>query len=476
MKALIDLSASLRWAAPLAPVPWPLLPVGDRPWLEYALEACAGLKITEVRLLLDEGAFEIESWCGNGERWGLAIDYGFLRQETTLTAWLRRNPARWNDGLFVLRGPVFLRKTGACAMELPAAGSAWQAVDDDAGTLALLSRDHDALQRWMADDKLPPDSWAMPCCAPVALTSLRDYFALNMELVDGAIERYLTPGYYAKDGAYLGYNVQVPPATELHAPLIVGNDCRFAPLCNIGPRVAIGNNVLVDTGSQLRNCVVLNGTYIGRQLELDGRIINGARLIDPEDGTVLDIADPWLLAAVHHDQNPGRWLRHGLAIAVAALMVMVQVVPWLVLYAALRLSGQGCYRRRQVYRRTAGTASGWQFEAHPPSGLLPRLFRAFSFDRFPALLAVITGQLRLCGQERLWVPEDNLLRDELPLYSPGVFSQADTSPADVLAPATARRAAALYTIHHDSLAENVRLFWRALVIRFVDAWALDDRR
>lgn len=475
MKALLDLTPSPRWTAPLSSAPWPLLPLGARPWLEYALENCVELKISEVWLLLGEGAAEIENWTGDGERWGLTIHCGFLRKESTLTAWLGRNPARWDDGLFAVRGPVFLRKTAARPAELPLRGTSWVAADEAAETLALLSRDAGALQGWIAGGTPPPGVWAMPGCEARALTSLSDYFALNMELVDGAVERYLAPGYFAKDGAYLGYNVQVPPSAELHAPLIVGNDCRFAPLCNIGPRVSIGDHVMVDTGSQLRNCMVLSGTYIGRRLEVEGRIVDGARLIDPADGTVVDVADPWLLAEVRPNRNRSAWLRRALDFMLAAGLLALQSAPWLLLCALLRVSGQGGFRRRRFFARSTGTETAWVFEARAPAGFLPRLFCGLSLDRFQALAAVLRGRLRLCGQERLRVPEDGALRDELPLYRPGAFSQADTRPGDVTIPVAARRAEALYTLYHNSLEEHARLLFRALAFRFVNAWTLDDR-
>ncbi|MEI8205474.1 MAG: hypothetical protein WCG03_01195, partial [Kiritimatiellales bacterium] len=55
--------------------PWCLAPLGGKPLLEYWFEWAAQLGANEVRLVLGDGAFEVESYCGDGSRWGLKIDY-----------------------------------------------------------------------------------------------------------------------------------------------------------------------------------------------------------------------------------------------------------------------------------------------------------------------------------------------------------------------------------------------------------------
>ncbi|MBV5332423.1 NDP-sugar synthase, partial [bacterium] len=75
---------------------------------------------------------------------------------------------------------------------------------------------------------------------------IQAYYDLNMRLVKGENRRYVSQGYGGRDGASIGYNVQLPPSVELRPPFTIGNDCRFHAIAVIGPNAVIGNRVIVD--------------------------------------------------------------------------------------------------------------------------------------------------------------------------------------------------------------------------------------
>ncbi|QQR81164.1 MAG: nucleotidyltransferase family protein [Deltaproteobacteria bacterium] len=63
-------------------LPKPLLPIQGKPILHYMLQHLARQGFEEVMINLHYRADQIESYCGNGKKWGLKIDY--LQEDTLL--------------------------------------------------------------------------------------------------------------------------------------------------------------------------------------------------------------------------------------------------------------------------------------------------------------------------------------------------------------------------------------------------------
>lgn len=457
MIAVLQTGTVLPWTDPLG-LPWALLPVGNRPWLEYWIEWCVGRGIRDIRIVLGEGAYEIEQAFGDGARWGVTLTYSFLRDSTDPDSFLRRDPAKWKDGLFYLRRPCFPRRYAPLPVNAdgspPPAGEFCARHGDD--LLCCLSPSGAALEhlldfRTHNAPAFPPD-----CIAPHPVDSLADYYALNMALVRGEIAHYLTPGYARQENAYLGYNVVYPSAASLKPPLIIGNDCRIRALASVGPDVVLGSRIIVDRQAEVRNSVVLDGTYLGAGIEVDGRIVAGRRLIDPSDGTVLELDDAHLLAQLGV-QRRGEGLRsfvhRGLAFVLAALLAPV----WL-LGTLLGLSRGSRFTATPIVgRRGPVTLPGWTTKSGAPGAM-----HRSGIEAWPALILVITGDLWLVGQ--LPVGEREAAeRNAWPAYLPGVFGLADLRPdrADLLL----RRLEARFYAEHRGIAPDLQLLSRALAGR-----------
>ena len=55
MKAVFYIPDSADWAGELGDIPWPLLPVANRPLLDHWLETCAEAGFNHVQVVLGEG-------------------------------------------------------------------------------------------------------------------------------------------------------------------------------------------------------------------------------------------------------------------------------------------------------------------------------------------------------------------------------------------------------------------------------------
>lgn len=464
MRTVLHIGAPRAWPRPLGSVPWPLVPLGNRPLLEYWFELGLDLGARDMHLILDEGAEQVESYAGDGSRWGLRIQYGFRREGDSPLSILRRTPDLWRDGVLFLHGPLFPRRlpefTRASADR---DGCFWHGKPD--GNCCALCRDAASVDRLLADggpDAAGPRSFAELGLDPVPIESLRDFFALNLQLAGGEIARYLAPGYGAADGSCIGYNVVLPPSAEIAPTVILGNDCTVGRLASVGPCVVVGNHVRIGRQAQLTHCVVLSDTYVGDQVAIGEKIAAGNRLIDPEDGVVLELEDNWLLARMPPAAPPWDAYRAAIGWLVALALLGLQALPFAVLYGLIRLSGCGRMEPQRAYGRNGRIRVLPVFR--PADGRqdywLVRVFLAASLDLAPRLLGAVRGRWRLCGHEPLRAPEALALRDELKVYFPAVFSYATarTGPGD---PAVAAMEARYYA-EHRGIFEDLRILWATL--------------
>ncbi len=471
MKAVFHTGVTAIWGEALGGRPWCLAPVGGKPLIEYWLEWSADLGVHDVRVVLGDGADEVEAYCGDGSRWGLHITYGFFKKLSDPEAYLRRLPGLWEEGLLSIAAPIFPRRLAVPSLEgnarLPALvpEGVWVLPSAAGGTACFLSRDPAAVRALMTGKQTATvGDWAELGLDVVALADVQAYYELNMRLVRGEISRYVPPGFGGRDGAYIGSNVIIPPSVELRPPLIIGNDCRIHPMAVIGPNTVIGNGVIVDRQTELSGSVVMDDTYLGRNLEIKDRVVSGARLIAPADGTVMDLADPWLLATLEAPIRVGDLLRAVFGWMGAVVLTVVSAVPFLFFYLLLSASG-GRFRLspRLATRARIRRLPFWY--ATNDSSRLNRAFHGLSLDLFPLIALAALGQLWLCGHALLHPERDADLRKRLRRYYPAAIGYHSLAIAG--GDRTPTPADALYYERYRSPLEDLRILVRVLVGRLL---------
>ncbi len=452
--------------------PWCLAPLGGKPLLEYWFEWAAQLGANEVRLVLGDGAFEVESYCGDGSRWGLKIVYGFLKDEADPELYLRRTPGAWDDGLLYTCGPVFPQRLAAGTFPVIKEGQTWLAQDGDK-TICLLSTSAQDIRAFLGGT-LPaaPGQWFDLGFDPLLVQDVKAYYELNMRLVKGENSRYVPQGYGGRDGTSIGYNVQLPPSVELRPPFTIGNDCRFHSIAVIGPNAVIGNRVIVDSQTELSDSIVLDGTYLGRNLEIKGKIVTGTKIISPADGTIVEITDPWLLARLEAPVRFSDCTRLLAGWLLAVILTLAQALPFALLYPLVFLSGDGLFRSSPRLGRRMRVLRIPHWESLNPSSWKVRLFTGLSLDLFPMLALAACGRLWLCGHTPLHPERDMALHKRLHRYFPAAIVYP-ARPGTACDPAT-EMANALYYERYASLREDVRTVLRTLAGRLFDVLSVES--
>jgi lipopolysaccharide/colanic/teichoic acid biosynthesis glycosyltransferase len=451
------------WVESLGDTPWPLLPVANRPLLDYWLEACAEQGIELVQIILGEGAEQVEKFAGDGSRWGVKIQYSFSRTSEQPLDYLKATSDRWQNGLFFIGGPFFLRRRQAFRP------SGFKALDGcrhglDGQTFFLFGKNGSEVKELLdgaaGSDRGLEQIHIQPC----AIDGIPAYFDINMKMVLGEFSRYVTAGFSEADGSLVGYNVMTPPSVHLRPPIIVGNDCRFGAMSTVGTRAIVGDHVIVDSHTELSSCLILSDTYIGKNLEIHNKIVSGNRLISPVDGTMVEIDDSWMLARNRPDMRTEDLLRYAILWFMALAVALVQVVPFCIVYPLIRLTRIAEYQGALFHDPRTGYVNLPVFKKlKNRKSVIYSIFRAMTLDRLPWLLLALRGRLFVCGQPPMRHPEDDGIINQLPHYFPAVFSYADYyRDSD-------RLTDSLWYAHIRSLFEDVKILIKSLLYRFFRA-------
>ncbi|WP_449258700.1 NDP-sugar synthase [Chlorobium limicola] len=399
MKTLIAIKeADCNWMRETLPDTHPLLaPLCNKPFVEYLIDFAILAGCREIRLLSDGPLSQIEEYCSNGSRWGIELTYSNLHPSDGEQELLRKNRKFCDTGrTIILSGYNFIDYDKTLDYRsLASIDSAGAIASCPGGSITLAGPPEPSL----TDQPLPP----------IGLTpvdDLKSYCRIAMTTLETGSSRYVLPGYGGEPGCAIGRNVTISKTAQIHKPASIGNNVRILPGAVIGPSAIIGSNVIIDKGSTVKESIILDNTYIGEQLEIEGRIASKNTLIDPESGVTLAMQDPHLLAGINGGATAlvlWRKIVHALA---AALLLLLLSIPFAILYPLLRLRGK------------------WQdVPSIPNAGLAESIASAFSLDRYPLLPGVLTGRLAIIGSR---THENRAANHAGTDCRPAVFSYAET--------------------------------------------------
>jgi len=74
---------------------------------------------------------------------------------------------------------------------------------------------------------------------------------------------------FSNHDSYFGKSVLISPQAKIISPVIIAEDANIGPQATIGPRVVIGRQVVVKPGACIKKSLVMSGTTIKKDENLD---------------------------------------------------------------------------------------------------------------------------------------------------------------------------------------------------------------
>ena len=439
-----------------------LLPLCNKPFIEFLIDFAILAGSTSVRILCDGALGDVERYCEDGSRWGIDLSYASIHPEDSIHTMLGKNRRFCGEErVMIASGFIFIRYDKRLDYKSLASSR-------PPGEWAACSGGHITLTG--VPNKAAPD-WFAAELSIMPLDSMASFYRASMEALETGDSRYVLPGYGDEPGCAFGRNVVISKSVDIRKPVSIGNNVQLLGNTIIGPSAIIGSNVIIDRKSIVESSIVFDNTYIGEHLNVDGRIASGNRLNDPKTGASIAMEDPHLLSGIQKKRVIRSLPRKIVHAIVALLMIVVFFIPFIILWPLLKLGGH--------WKSSKTDYLAEQTDAIMPLGRIEvdktsaqaAIAVALSLDRYFWLFRVLIGQLALIGCTPL--PADKT-GSELPLgalyYRPAVFSYAE---AEEWA-ATGGDAAIVERFHlaHSTLLSDIGLVIKAFINRLQEKSSL----
>jgi NDP-sugar pyrophosphorylase family protein len=285
---LVDRDGQELW--PLtARRPVALLPVGNKPLIQITLEELYDLGIRRATVVATAFSEEISRFLSDGGRFGMELDHAVTRQPARLPEILAAINLEPNRDWMAVRGDM-LRPMGFLSEALSRRDKIASADIFVAMGIALPDRKSPFGQ---------DISWPSVCSHcnlhPCLIDNLATYHSANVMALRGLVPGVRLPGRPLPDQTVVGAGSVVKCRRAPDIAVNIGERCRINDATELGENTVIGDGSIVDVGSNLRNAVVLPGTYVGRNLAIEDAIVDGHLVICSRTGAIASFNEASLL-------------------------------------------------------------------------------------------------------------------------------------------------------------------------------------
>jgi len=387
-------------AALLERRPLCLMPLGAKPVLQHILENLFRMGIKRVTLAVSEQADYVQGFFGTGQRWGLDVEYLLTRGFDGILETIRLAAPAPDEELLVI--PAL---TISNADPILLAGS--EGIDK--GPLAIL---------WGGEDERPGPEYLLltgaqaATLAPMALSAreaIKTAGARMLRAEDPALLVWDLPAYWEANRMLLqgeapfgplparpGARTRVHPRALVQGQVLLDEAVEVGAACQIGPMAVICSHCILDDGVEARECVILPGTFVGRNTSVVRAIADQGLLVGIDDLSELHVPDPFILGPASAISVSGLvWEVGQRVLALVALMAALPVAGVFALRGML--SKRFWIKKTVVVSREISSLSGQKRFVEVDMHLAS--VRSSVLSCLPALWDVFKGRLALVGVE-----------------------------------------------------------------------------
>lgn len=399
-------------------MPVSMIPLVDRPFIQHCIEFLVAAGYSDISLLLCHMPHHIESFLGDGTRWGAHFTYHLFKQpdhpcktlasleydpETpvllahahSLPLFTEENIEQCNQA----KGPVRFMSGN----QLAATGwTGWACVPPE--FLAQLSENdsYDTLGKRL--DEYSPHVTDIHVDSCVSYDSYDDIIDAQ-ELVMKGMTPLLITGTEPEPGVHLSRNVALHPTTKITPPVFIGENCRIGPRSSLGPNAVISSNTVIEEKCTIKESLIMSGSYIGEALDISRSLINKNRLVNITIGTTFSISDNFILGSMTEKHFVNSLLKLVSQLIATVLLILLSPLLLVVyIITRIRRSGHAMHSRYCVRLPALPEKAEWRvfllYSLRAPDAPAPQrcvYIRHFLYDLLPALVSIAKGNLSFVG-------------------------------------------------------------------------------
>lgn len=286
------------------------LPMAGKPIAEYLVDCCSELKIKDILVLDYNYIKELDNKLLHGEPWTIHLEYTGASMFASTANLIQRNKSFVADDDVLIFWGSFM----------PNCNSFDDIISNMKECPSNESHD-DGIYLWKNGKLFKSDIQIY------SINSLLEYFQLNFTILEHP-GCFVLNGYSAENNVYTGMNVAIMRDVEIKAPIMLSDDVCLEEGCFLADGVILGNNVMVDRGTAICHSLVLNHTFVGRDMIIENKIVSAERIIDPIENVYMDQDDMGIAMDMHNVDafdwyTPYQW-------CLALLLVIIFLIPYLI--------------------------------------------------------------------------------------------------------------------------------------------------
>lgn len=366
MQALLLATGETQKLRPLTErIPSPMLSIINRPIMLYNLLLLGQMGFKHILVSVHSLADRIENYFGNGQRWGLSLEYVLQRDPLGSAGALRWGKQLLKDDFIVMPADQvadldisqaihqhLLHKATATVIVQPGSRQASRSlqVEDGKYICAVGSALPDSLSwadtgiyifdpsvlEWipprqsfdihqhllpiLLDKGIQLQACSLPgYCNP--LDTFQNYmeaqhvFLKKALIEENAFEDRVSYLYNSLEsrqqsqGLWSGKNVRLHPSVKIRPMVSIGSNSWIGREVELGPNAVIGSNVVIDQGATIKDSIILNDTYVGKLVHLENRLVHQSQLVNLYTEEHVQVTDPIMLGKTDSDFIMSRFKR-----------------------------------------------------------------------------------------------------------------------------------------------------------------------
>lgn len=387
-----------------------MLPLLGKPLLQHALEQLQCSGVTRVFIIVDDIAASVRSLFNNGERWSMTVRYVYRRAEQSYHSAIAACISQLEFPLVAMRGDIVFKHWLA-----PIESSAGLTNQSSVCKLLLNADELDQLNTFCWDTIVTNLHAETDDFYP--LTSLHEVHSVLSLSVTVQDKVAIDHGHAINTSTYLGANSHVPLKSINKGHLYVASQSQVSDSASLHGNCYLGDNVIVANHANVTNSIIFDNTCIGQGASIENALVCGNWLYRADMQLDCYIDDPLILSNIEsHTATP--WIERGIA-----LMMFLTLLPCALLIAILQLAKrQPVFTVMNIETNLQKPLDG-QFLYQQKQGKILNS-QWHWLKRFPLLLLVIIGQLRLTGRDPLIATSHSVWQQTINQLPKGLFSRA----------------------------------------------------
>lgn len=423
MQAIIFANRNGNELAPLDRYYCPaLLPISNKSVIEYTLEDLAEAGVKQVKLIVSTHVSEIKALVGNGELWGLEVDYFLSKEQEDVSKIIPRLSLDKTESILVARGDMLRSPCISSFLQFSLQMSQSYVIakldNQNAGLMMLpaafkyteelnwpLSNAH--IQH---HERTPNTVIQVLHGDCFMLNTLDEYMQANQAMALKKIIGATPKGRYCSsadeaNGFYVGAKTKTGQLRTQNAWGVIGDNSWIDESVNMQQSVIVGKNCLIEAKCSLKNCIILDDSYVGQELNVNNAIICKNMLLTPESGAAIRLNDDSIIAQNHNipSNNTVKLSDKLCALVLFSLGLVLLPALW---FASLVSPSKG-WRVKEKARFNNHVYESWRW------AIKPRFL-----SRLPQLYLVFMGRLNLFGRTPFLKQPEQFDDSEYGLYGP----------------------------------------------------------